>query len=1470
MEQSLPNPGHMHICRTYIIVITALLTLRTQSSVSAQTVVDQVAFPKYGTPPGWSRYDPANLTSGVVLGFGGQNVPFPFRSYVRHWSGLRYVHTGLNSGVYRVSIGLIELTPVACKPKLRQFVLSVNSIVHPSSPVDIFQLAGCRKPLYLNFTQVPVSDGTLVISLNHSNLKSKFSPILSNFIVTSIGTPASSVPPRASPSSSLSVPTPLPSMSPRPTPITKGSPSSKWLVAFPKYATPPGWTRYSPTDLTPGASVTFGGRGVPFPFRSIARHRDALRYIQRGLVSAEYTVSVGVIEMTALACKPEARRFNVNVNGLLHPASPIDIYQLAGCKKPFYLNFSKVPVTDGTIVISLERAVPWSKYPPVLSNFIAVLNGPGGSNFSTTSSPPPISLPPISAQTLMPTATPPTTSAASPTSSPATVGSRGTLVRAFVDCGRPGEQAPQPLHGTSVKNLRVPRPVGRTILGSSNVFKFAVLGTSFQYRFDLRPGAYTLTLGFAEISDQHCKPGDARIFDVYINNVLELPGYNILTNVPCFKAVEASVEFSVSSVMTAQTVVRFEGVASDALVGFVDIRPQPGGCKPASGTLQGSDHGAHAIPGSYPPQLDISSPKSYVDKRDRGGVTVVINGGKSHTHFFDTDKNEPGSLVEYTWTLVETGQVVARTPKFTRFFPLGVTRLKLMVVDSSCDTDESETTVTVTGALHGQETYCYFYRNGTIFPPFPTVIAEGYDVPQFAQALTGAAFNLPSFPFDRELFSMRCAFLLSVSEATDALVRLSTFGSGDARLFKGTELIIDTASSPETLTELPVGILEFDVLFRRTSLSIPPRLNFLIDGVTPPASRIFHDRRSVVPIITRLDPDGGRVSGGTTVAVHGYGLYPPVRVSFEGVPGKVLKAGTTSNVVFAVSPKTTSSRTVPVVVRSTGTKLESNPVNFEYGSDCDSVAFKELAVRGPNGSSTDFLLSPTTVQIWQDGRYYVGTFQGSVRVLTLDRTSNTISDFCYSQPLKDARYVAENGSPSPRSILGLTFDPRDKEGRPYVSVSTINSAKQKLIESSNTGMFTNGAVERLKPGSDGNDKRVCLVYDKTIVDGLPVSNKDHSVNGLVFTQNGDLLIAVGGNTNAGLPGWKLGSWWETPLSGAIVIARLSKPSFDGKISYANTDKHYALVQTGGDVSVYATGLRNPFTLDMGADGSIYTVDQGPNCYNGNVAKSCDDFNEEDAAAWEYDAQKDWPGKIQAPAGRCGYSVRRDDKLVHVTEGSFYGHANLARGGDECAWVDPFTHQTADRIDAPARYKRPMLLVQSSVTGLGMYRGTHFCQSLTGNLILSTFQGSPAFTYRVGVKGSSVTKELVRISKNAGIAFTENAHGDLLFLHYQQDGKAPQIVLKTPVITRKTGFFVSGYSPLRHGKQGGSRLTIGGNDMDRDSSVEVGGKPCPIVERSWSELTCIVPQSPVGGSRDIIVRKNEIVVTLSNAILYTNV
>eukprot|EP00171_Calliarthron_tuberculosum_P011615 IDg11615t1 len=84
--------------------------------------------------------------------------------------------------------------------------------------------------------------------------------------------------------------------------------------------------------------------------------------------------------------------------------------------------------------------------------------------------------------------------------------------------------------------------------------------------------------------------------------------------------------------------------------------------------------------------------------------------------------------------------------------------------------------------------------------------------------------------------------------------------------------------------------------------------------------------------------------------------------------------------------------------------------------------------------------------------------------------------------------------------------------------------------------WANGKVQTLIVGC----KCFCQVRD--IVTGLPVSNKDHTVNKMVFLPNGDMLLTVGGGTNAGhnTPGNPLGGQPETPLSASVLLVKTSK------------------------------------------------------------------------------------------------------------------------------------------------------------------------------------------------------------------------------------------------------------------------------------------------------------------------------------------
>lgn len=196
---------------------------------------------------------------------------------------------------------------------------------------------------------------------------------------------------------------------------------------------------------------------------------------------------------------------------------------------------------------------------------------------------------------------------------------------------------------------------------------------------------------------------------------------------------------------------------------------------------------------------------------------------------------------------------------------------------------------------------------------------------------------------------------------------------------------------------------------------------------------------------------------------------------------------------------------------------------------------------------------PTAVTMGHDGSLYVATLEGRIYVISYSHETAIVRSTCYSESFRDNQWKSKTGNIAPRAFLGIALDPRDKLPRPYVSVSTLEYQRiYNLISKENLKALSNGAVERFKPSSAATrrkNKNQCLEHDKNIVQGLPVANGDHSVNQILFSQTGDLLIAVAGRTDMGLPNTKLGGSWEAYFSGAIAMAKLSKPHYKGTIPY---------------------------------------------------------------------------------------------------------------------------------------------------------------------------------------------------------------------------------------------------------------------------------------------------------------------------------
>ncbi|MCE7520517.1 hypothetical protein LZG37_20465 [Halomonas titanicae] len=218
-----------------------------------------------------------------------------------------------------------------------------------------------------------------------------------------------------------------------------------------------------------------------------------------------------------------------------------------------------------------------------------------------------------------------------------------------------------------------------------------------------------------------------------------------------------------------------------------------------------------------------------------------------------------------------------------------------------------------------------------------------------------------------------------------------------------------------------------------------------------------------------------------------------------------------------------------------------------------------------NGKIT---LSQPTALVWgADGRLYITEQSGDVKVLTVafGDPNTADSDSTASFYVVEAETVflvkelpnhnddgAEGGSNN-RQVTGIDVTPQYDEngdpviinGKPAVNIYVTSSDNRIGAGSSgsDTGLDTNsGIITRLTQTVDGWEAL-------DLVRGLARSEENHSLNGLEviqeFDDNGRLLserliVANGGNANAGAPSNNFSGQQETAYSAAILEVDLDQ------------------------------------------------------------------------------------------------------------------------------------------------------------------------------------------------------------------------------------------------------------------------------------------------------------------------------------------
>lgn len=309
-------------------------------------------------------------------------------------------------------------------------------------------------------------------------------------------------------------------------------------------------------------------------------------------------------------------------------------------------------------------------------------------------------------------------------------------------------------------------------------------------------------------------------------------------------------------------------------------------------------------------------------------------------------------------------------------------------------------------------------------------------------------------------------------------------------------------------------------------------------------------------------------------------------------------------------------------------------------------------------AGVDFALrDPTGLAFGPDGRLYVGQLGGGLIALTLD-----------GQTVTGVEVIAEAGRLG--HILAITFNPADPP-----SPVTLYVSRTILFAGEEGALFPGKITKFEGPSFEPID----------VITGLPVGTTDHGTNGIAFDDERRIYIGQGGTNNAGVAHGGA-SRPDSPLSGAILVADLSDPAFDGEIRYEPANTVGPTVdQMAGDVRVSASGFRNPYDLVIHSNGKIYATDNGPNIPGGAQSPSC---TEEGSTPW-------------AP-----------DELNLIVEGQYYGHPNRNRGRID---VPKCVYHAADDGSGGATASLAALGYSVSANGLE-YTADAFDGRLRGDLI----------------------------------------------------------------------------------------------------------------------------------------------------------
>ena len=362
-------------------------------------------------------------------------------------------------------------------------------------------------------------------------------------------------------------------------------------------------------------------------------------------------------------------------------------------------------------------------------------------------------------------------------------------------------------------------------------------------------------------------------------------------------------------------------------------------------------------------------------------------------------------------------------------------------------------------------------------------------------------------------------------------------------------------------------------------------------------------------------------------------------------------------------------------------------------------------IKGVSGGS-NVISNPTSLQFGPDERLYVAEQNGSINAFTIAIQDGEYIATAHEELLlpnnagvsvgvvKSIQNHNDDGSlssSSNRQVTGIVVT-----GTADAPVLYVSSSDPRIAQNGEVNLDTNSGV--VTKVSWNNATQEWEAVD--IIRGLPRSEENHSVNGMVLSPDGTkLYLAVGGNTNNGAPSSFFSYTAEYALSGTVLeidlnaikaLPTLTDPSGgqngiprnykydlptlddpntpnDGVREDANgldtagpwggnDGLNQAILPADAPLRIYAEGLRNAYDLAMTPDGKLYTVDNGS---NGNLGGNP---NTEAGDA-------DGDGVANEAINTPNNGGQGDpEPLFLIEEGGYYGHPNPALSNQNQPWT----------------------------------------------------------------------------------------------------------------------------------------------------------------------------------------------------------